>query len=97
MSNISFLKVFFYVSLKLLWRGLLIENLIGIGAVLLQYYFHLVKLDSSTYYVEFVPVIFNVTYILLLNAGIIACCMLMMFFPTLILTRITPIKTLRFD
>jgi len=97
MSNVSVRKVFFYVSLKLLWRGLLIGNIIGIGAVLLQYSFHLVKLDSSTYYVEFVPVIFNVTYILLLNTGIIACCLLMMFFPTLILTRITPIKTLRFD
>ncbi len=97
MSNVSVRKVFFYVSLKLLWRGLLIGNLIGIGAVLLQYFFHLVKLDSDTYYVEYVPVIFNITYILLLNAGIIVSCMLMMFFPTLILTRITPIKTLRFD
>ncbi len=97
MSNISVRKVFFYVSLKLLWRGLLIGNIIGVGAVLLQYFFHLVKLDSSTYYVEYVPVIFNAGHILLLNSGIIACCMLMMFFPTLILTRITPIKTLRFD
>ncbi len=97
MSNVSVRKVFFFVSLKLLWRGLLIGNLIGIGAVLLQYFFHLVKLDSDTYYVEYVPVIFNVVYILLLNAGIILSCMLMMFFPTLILTRITPIKTLRFE
>jgi lipoprotein-releasing system permease protein len=97
MSNVSVRKVFFFVSLRLLWRGLLIGNIIGIGAVLLQYFFHLVKLDSDTYYVEYVPVIFNVIYILLLNAGIILSCMLMMFFPTLILTRITPIKTLRFD
>ena len=67
MSNVSVRKVFFFVSLKLLWRGLLIGNVIGIGAVLLQYYFQLVKLDSSTYYVEYVPVIFNVTYILILN------------------------------
>lgn len=97
MSNVSVRKVFFFVSLRLLWRGLLIGNVIGIGLVLLQYFFHLVKLDSNTYYVEYVPVIFNVVYILLLNAGIILSCMLMMFFPTLILTRITPIKTLRFD
>lgn len=97
MSNVSVRKVFFYVSLRLLWRGLLIGNLIGITAVLLQYFFHLAKLDSDTYYVEFIPVIFNAVYILLLNAGIILSCMLMMYLPTLILTRITPIKTLRFD
>lgn len=97
MSNVSVRKVFFYLSLKLLWRGLLIGNIIGIGVVLLQYFFHLVKLDSNTYYVEYVPVIFNGIYILILNLGIIIGCMLMMFLPTLILTRITPIKTLRFD
>lgn len=97
MTNVSVRKVFFYVSLKLLSRGLLIGNSIGIGLVLLQYFFHLVKLDSNTYYVDYVPVIFNVLYILLLNVGIIVGCMLMMFLPTLILTRITPIRTLRFD
>lgn len=97
MSNASVRKVFFYVSVKLLVRGLLIGNAIGIGAVLLQYFTHLVKLNSDTYYVDFVPVIFNVGYILLLNLGIIVSCMLMMFFPTLILTRLTPIRTLRFD
>lgn len=97
MSNVSVRKVFFFVSLKLLWRGLIIGNIIGIGVILLQLFFHLAKLDSDTYYVEYVPVIFNAVYIVALNAGIILSCMLMMFFPTLILTRITPIKTLRFD
>lgn len=97
MSNASVRKVFFYVSVKLLVRGLLIGNLIGIGAVLIQYFTHLIKLNSDTYYVDYVPVIINVGYIVLLNVGIIVSCMLMMFFPTLILTRLTPIRTLRFD
>jgi len=97
MSNASVRKIFFYVSVKLLARGLIIGNIIGIGAVLIQYFTHLIKLNSDTYYVDFVPVIFNVGYIVLLNLGIIVSCMLMMFFPTLILTRLTPIRTLRFD
>lgn len=97
MSNASVRKVFFYVSVKLLVRGLLIGNAIGIGAVLIQYFTHLIKLNSDTYYVDYVPVIFNVGYIIILNLGIIVSCMLMMFFPTLILTRLTPIRTLRFD
>jgi lipoprotein-releasing system permease protein len=97
MSNVSVRKVFFYVSLKLLWQGLLIGNIIGIALVLLQKHFHLATLDSNTYYVDFVPVIFNVVHVLELNAGVILFCLLMMFFPTLILTRLTPIRTLRFD
>ncbi len=97
MSNVSVRKIFFNVSLKLLLRGLLLGNIIGIGIVLLQYFSHLIKLDSEIYYMEYVPVIFNIGYILLLNSGIVVCCLLMMFFPTLILTRLTPIRTLRFD
>ena len=97
MSNASVRKIFFHVSVKLLSRGLIIGNVIGIGVVLLQYFTHLIKLNSDTYYVEYVPVIFNIEYILMLNAGIILSCLLMMFFPTLILTRLTPIRTLRFD
>lgn len=97
MSNVSVRKIFFNVSLRLLFKGLLYGNIIGVGAVLLQYYTHMVGLDSETYYMEYVPVIFNVGYILLLNSGIVVCCLLMMFFPTLILTRLTPIRTLRFD
>lgn len=97
MSNASVRKVFLYVSIKLLSKGLLIGNVIGIGAVLLQYFTKVIKLNSETYYVEYVPVIFNVGYIALLNGGIILCCLLMMFLPTLILTRLTPVKTLKFD
>jgi lipoprotein-releasing system permease protein len=97
MSNVKVRKVFMYVSMRLLWKGLLYGNLIGLGAVLLQYYFQFVKLDSEIYYVEHVPVIVNYLYFLLLNIGIVICCLLMMFFPTLILTRLTPVKTLRFD
>lgn len=97
MSNAGVRKIFFYVSIKLLTRGLIIGNISGVLIVLLQYYFQIIKLDSETYYIEHVPVIFDAVYIVSLNLGTIICCILMLFFPTLILTRLTPIKTLRFD
>jgi lipoprotein-releasing system permease protein len=97
MNNVRVRKIFFYISMRLLSRGLLFGNITGIGLVLLQLYLHPIKLDSEIYYVEHVPVIFNVWYFIMLNAGTVVCCLLMMFFPTLILTRLTPVKTLRFD
>jgi lipoprotein-releasing system permease protein len=97
MSNVKVRRIFFYISLRLLGRGLLYGNILGIGLILLQLYFKIVGLDSETYYVEYVPISFDPVYILMLNGGIIASCLLMMFLPTLILTKITPIKTLRFD
>jgi len=72
-------------------------NIVGIGMCLIQYYFGLVKLDSSTYYVDQVAVDLNWMSYVMLNLGTTGVCLLMLLLPTLILTKITPIKTLRFD
>lgn len=97
MSNANVRKIFFYISVRLLSRGLLWGNLIGIGSCVIQYYFGIAKLDSATYYVDKVAIELNWLYYLLLNVGTITVCILMLFLPTLIITKITPIKTLRFD
>lgn len=97
MSNAGVRKIFFYISLKLLSRGLLWGNILGISLCLIQYYLQPAKLDSSVYYIDAVAVEINWLFYLLLNIGTIIVCFLMLFLPTLILTKITPVKTLRFD
>lgn len=97
MTNINVRKIFLYISFKLIAKGLLWGNIVGIGLCLLQYYFHIAKLDSETYYVDAVAVQINWLYFLLLNVGTFLVCALMLIFPTLIITRLTPIKTLKFD
>lgn len=97
MSNVNVRRIFLYISLKLLARGLIWGNILGIGMCLLQYYFGWVKLDSSTYYVDKVAIDLNWMFYLLLNVGTAGVCLLMLLLPTLIITKITPIKTLRFD
>jgi lipoprotein-releasing system permease protein len=97
MNNANVRKIFFYISVRLLSRGLLWGNIIGIGLCMIQYYFGIAKLDSATYYVDKVAIELNWLYYLLLNVGTITVCILMLFLPTLIITKITPIKTLRFD
>ncbi|MCC6370173.1 MAG: ABC transporter permease [Bacteroidia bacterium] len=97
MSNANVRKIFIHISLKLIGRGLLWGNIIGIGLCLLQYYFHIAKLDSETYYVDHVAVQINWWYFLLLNVGTFLVCVLMLLLPTLVITKLTPIKTLKFD
>lgn len=97
MSNASVRKIFIILSLKLTGKGLLWGNLIGIGLCLLQYYFKIARLDSETYYVDYVAVDINWVYFLLLNVGTFVVCALMLLLPTLILTKLTPVKTLKFD
>jgi lipoprotein-releasing system permease protein len=97
MSNVNVRKIFLMISLKLIGKGLLWGNVFGIAACLLQYYFKIVKLDSSIYYVEYVAVDINWLYFLGLNVGTFVVCFLMLLLPTLIITKLTPIKTLKFD
>ncbi len=97
MSNVSVRKIFLFISLKLIGRGLLWGNVVGVGLCLLQYYFKLAKLDSDTYYVDYVVVEINWLYFLLLNISTFLVCSLMLLLPTLIITKLTPIKTLKFD
>lgn len=97
MTNVNVRKIFLFISIKLIGRGMIWGNVIGISLCLIQYYFKIAKLDSETYYVDSVAIEMNWPYILLLNAGTFITCSLMLFLPTLILTKITPIKTLEFD
>lgn len=97
MTNASVRKIFLLISMKLIGKGLLYGNLIGIGFCMLQDKFHLFKLNSETYYVDFVAVQINWIYFLILNIGTILVCFTMLLFPTLIISRLTPIKTLKFD
>ena len=97
MSNVNVRKIFLMISLRLIGKGLLWGNVFGIAACLLQYYFKIVKLDSSIYYVEYVAVDINWLYFLGLNVGTFVVCFAMLLLPTLIITKLTPIKTLKFD
>jgi lipoprotein-releasing system permease protein len=97
LANANVRKIFFHVSIQLLLKGLFYGNIIGIGFCWIQLQFKLIKLNAETYYLEFVPINLSLTHVLLINAGTIFICLLMMFLPTLILNKITPIKAIRFS
>ncbi len=96
-ESFSIRKIFVYVASFLIGRGLLWGNIAGIGLVLLQKYFHLIHLDQQSYYISYVPVNITILYLVLLNVGTILCCVAMMILPTLIITKISPLKALRFS
>jgi lipoprotein-releasing system permease protein len=96
-TNKSIQKVFLYNATYLIGKGLLWGNLIGIGLAFIQKYFGLFKLDQATYYVSVIPIEINWLYIILLNLLILVCCVLMMLIPSLIVSKITPVKAIRFS
>lgn len=97
LNNSDTKSIFFHVSIRLLLKGLIIGNLIGIGICLLQQQFNFLKLNPATYYLEYVPINLSLIHLLLINCGTIICCLLMMYLPTFILNKITPLKAIRFS
>ncbi len=96
-SNWTVRKIFLYNAAYLIVRGIFWGNFIGIGLIAIQHYFGVVKLNPESYYVNTAPVYFNLGYILLLNAGTILVCLLVLLIPSYIITKISPSKSIRFD
>lgn len=89
-------KIFLFQSFKMLLQGLLIGNLIGIALTLLQQHFKLIKLAPESYYVSFVPAELHLNQLLLLNLLTVSCCLVMMLLPVLIISKVSPVKSLKF-
>lgn len=96
-NNWNIRKIFLYNASYLIIRGLLYGNSIAIGLLLIQKYFGLIKLNPENYYVNVAPVDINLIHILLLNLGTILICFLVLLIPSYIITKISPIKAIRFD
>jgi lipoprotein-releasing system permease protein len=95
--NRSIRKVFLYLAVFLTSRGMLWGNVIGITIILLQKLFHIIKLNPATYYVDVVPVNFNIAHILLLNMGCLLVTTFMLVIPSYLVSKISPDKSIRFD
>ncbi|GLB53276.1 permease [Neptunitalea chrysea] len=96
-TNWSIRKIFLYNAVYLIGKGILWGNAIGIGLLLLQQKFGFVKLPPETYYVTEAPIYLNPLHILLLNAGVLVVCLLMLLLPSYIITRIAPVKAIKFE
>jgi lipoprotein-releasing system permease protein len=96
-NNWSIRKIFLYNAFYLIIRGLLWGNGIGISLLLLQQRFGVIKLNPENYYVNQAPVYLNLGYILALNFLTVAICAMVLLIPSYIVTKISPVKAIRFD
>lgn len=96
-NNWSVRKIFLYNAFYLIIRGLLWGNIIGIGLIVLQQQFGIIKLNPESYYVNVAPAYLDWFYILLLNMGTIAICLFVLLIPSYIITKISPVKAIRFE
>ena len=96
-SNKFVREVFLRRSLRILFIGMLIGNVVGLGFCFVQQYTGLVKLDAATYYLSAVPIELHLTTVILINLGTFLLWVLMLLIPTSVINRISPTKSIRFE
>jgi len=95
--NAQVRRIFFWNGMKILGRGLLLGNLIGLGIGFLQDQFKLVPLDAGSYYMSYVPIDWNWPVFIWLNVGIALLTAIVLWIPVLVISKVDPIKSIRFD
>jgi lipoprotein-releasing system permease protein len=96
-DNGTIRKIFLYQAGWLIAKGLLWGNIIGLGLAFLQLKTGIISLDPSSYYIKTVPVNMELSHIILLNAGTMIIIILMLLVPSQLISRITPVKAIRYD
>jgi lipoprotein-releasing system permease protein len=96
-EDITIRRVFLYQAAYLIGKGLFWGNLIGIGLAYLQLKTGVITLDATSYYIKTVPVNLQLTHILLLNAGTMIAIIVMLLVPSQLISRISPVKAIRYD
>lgn len=97
MNDGSIRNIFIYQALYLTGVGLFWGNLIGIALCLIQQHFGIITLDEASYYVKVVPINLQLTHVILLNLGTLFFCFLMLLLPSMVVSRIQPLKAIRFS
>lgn len=97
MPNWNVRKIFLYNAVYLIIKGLIWGNVIGISLCLIQQQFGILTLPEESYYVSQVPIEINVLNLFLLNVGTLFVCVLMLLIPSYVITKISPVKAIRFD
>ena len=93
----SIRKIFIYNGLYILTKGLIWGNIIALGICFVQYFTHILPLNPQMYYVDYVPLEINFLKIFFINALMIILTFLVLLLPSYIVSKIDPVKAIRFN
>lgn len=90
-------KIFVWNGIRIIGRGLLIGNAAALLLGWLQDSFRLIPLDPENYYMSFVPIFWNWPVFILMNVMVLVVTTLVLFIPAMLISKLQPIKAIRFD
>ncbi|MEO7309049.1 MAG: FtsX-like permease family protein [Chitinophagaceae bacterium] len=96
-GNRSIQKIFLMYASYISVAGIALGSILGLGLCWAEDRFHFLPMDEATYYVSYAPVYFNWLQIGIVLAGTALVCFLALIVPSFLVSRITPVKALRFQ
>jgi len=96
-TNTQIRRIFFWNGINILLRGMVLGNALGLGIGFLQDQFKLIPLDAASYYMNYVPIDWNWSAFILINVGIIVLTAAVLLIPVMVISRVDPIRSIRFD
>ncbi|MCS3532663.1 ABC transporter permease [Chryseobacterium sp. JUb7] len=96
-SNSQIRATFINYTLIIMIPGLLYGNAIGLGLILLQKFFGIIKLNPENYYVSTVPVDLNPIAIVSISVGILIISGLALIIPSYLISKISPVKAIKYN
>ncbi|MDC1107111.1 ABC transporter permease [Prolixibacteraceae bacterium] len=95
--NKSIRRLFLTIAGFLITKGLLWGNIVALLICFIQKEFGVIPLDPASYYVDKVPIELNISYLVILNISTLAITIIMLIIPSMMISRISPDKAIKFD
>ncbi len=93
MTDRSIAKVFLASSSVIVFKGMVLGNLIALALCAVQGTTRLISLNPANYFVSYVPVHIDLPMILLADAAVYCIIMLLLLIPSLFIARVDPVRT----
>lgn len=90
-------KIFIYLSFMYILIGLIVGNMLSYAIYYLQNKYHFAHLDKASYYIDYVPMKIELWQVISLNGAIVLITLLFLLIPTSLISKIEPVKAIKFD
>jgi len=98
LNHKQIVKLFLIIASRLILRGLVLGNIIGLVISILQIKLHLIPLDPAIYYVSYIPIVISTITLIWVNLLVFTTCLLTLLIPAYYISkRISPVDAIRFD
>ena len=88
-------NVFRHIALNVVGKGLIIGTVLAVAFCAVQKHFKILTLDPENYFVKYVPIDFNIWYILIADVVALVAIMLILSLTSRFVAKVSPDKTMR--